>query len=217
MKHAYSNKEHLLNSNGDLLRLDANGNFRSMYSMRNFGLLEMDIVLDISLFTKEMQQDLLSMQPYCNGIFMNAFDSDKRKKLNSFDDINLALDTTYIIEYRIDNNNFFIQLYKNYLMISFSKYVDIILSTLLIPMLKKYVLQSNFTLIGFETTLFLDEYPDCISSILSDESLYPLYIKDNIEYVSFRRYSGYEQMQNYIESFLQDIFSAQILHCIIKN
>lgn len=150
--------------------------------MRKFGLLKMDIILERNLFEeKELRLDLLLLSSYCDGIYKNAFDYDKCEKLVNIDNIDLTLDTTYIIEYRVDKNNFFIELYKNYLMMSFSKYSDIALSTLLIPILQKYVLRSCFTLAGFETTLFLDEYPSCIDSILDDKSLYPLYVNETQE------------------------------------
>lgn len=179
--------------------------------MRYFGLLRMDIVLETNFFTKKtFLREFLFLEEYFNGIYANAFDYEKRKKLNSINDIDLSLNITYIIEYHIDGVNFFIELYKDYFQISISKYSDTSLNKSLIPILQKYALISNFILLGFETTLFINEYPNCVDSILIDESLYPLYVNQSRGNLSFICYSGYKPMEEIMEKFLVDIFGSKI-------
>jgi hypothetical protein len=171
-----------------------------------FGLLDMNIVLKANLFDKSIfihKESFLSR--YCNGIFMNAFDYKNRKKLNCIDDIDTTLDTVYIVEYRIEHNNLFIEFYKNYVLIYFSKYLFIPMHSQLIPVIKKYLLLSDCILIGFEVDLFIDEYPDCINNIIENKSLHPLYINNHKGKLIFERYSGDKIMEKHIEDFLYTI------------
>lgn len=131
-------------------------------------------------------------------------------KINSINDINLSLDVTYNIEYNVFNNIFFVELYKNYFSISFSKYLD---SPLFIPLthiFEKYGLISDFILVGFETSLFVEEYPTCINYILDDKALYPLYINKTSGDLFFKRYSGYRPMELHIEAFLKLVFGNNL-------
>nr|WP_297169057.1 hypothetical protein [uncultured Dysgonomonas sp.] len=177
--------------------------------MDNLGLLNINIIFDSNLSNRlAFFHDISFLEKSCTGIFMNAFDFQKRKTINSINDLDVTMDTTYIIEYRIQNNNFFVELYKNNLSISFSKYLDTPLFIPLIPVFRKYGLISDFILLGFETSLFVDEYPNCINSILEDKSLYPLYVNQTKGNLSFKRYSGYKPIEKHIEEFLKSVFGS---------
>jgi len=170
--------------------------------MREFGLINIDIIVKNNIFNlPSFIQTNKWLSQYCDGIFRDAFLYDKRIELDSIEKINTSDDKVYIIEYRIDNNNFFIQLYRDYVLISYSRYLDIPIFVPLKDILRRYIAISDFTIIGFETDLFIDEYPEGVDCLLKDESLYPFYVKEKDKLI-FKHYGKYEPMDIYIEQLL---------------
>jgi len=181
--------------------------------MNKLGLLNIDIILKKEMFSLPLFiQDYKWLDQYCDGIFADAFLYDKRIQLDNIDKIDTSKDKIYIIEYRLNQNNFFVELYHDYILISFSRYNSIETNSSLALIMQKYAYLAEYIVVGFETDLFIDEYPLGLTKLINDKSLHPIYVgnKKNDNYLLFRRYGGYPPMDRLIEESLLTIFDKRL-------
>ncbi|MDL2214715.1 hypothetical protein LJC00_00815 [Dysgonomonas sp. OttesenSCG-928-M03] len=180
--------------------------------MNQLGLLNIDIILKKEMFDLPLFiQDYEWLNQYSDGIFVDAFLYDKRIPLDNIDEIDISKDKVYIIEYRVYQNNFFVELYHNYIFLSFSRYQSIETNSLLALIMQKYAYFAEYIVAGFETDLFIDEYPFGLTKLINDESLYPVYVgmkSDN--HLLFKCYGGYLPVNRLIEESLLDIFDKRL-------
>lgn len=138
------------------------------------GLLITSIILQgISL--KTIITKLAMINNFQVGMFIHPYNYNLRKVLLSIDDIDTSEDQVYSVEYVIYVDKLFVYLYKNIVMIELCTYNKQPLNEVMKELLKSFIMLSEATLVGYETSLFIESYPDSLNKTLNDKSLYPLF------------------------------------------
>lgn len=182
--------------------------------MEKFGLLIANVILKSSVVdVKTAISDIDSIGWKKEGIFENPFNYNKRIVLSNMKDIKTSNDQIHSVEYRLEKNSLMIYLHGEYMHIKLSLY-SVSSKNLVFEVIRRYIEISELTLIGFELSLFIDEYPKNIHSIVRDKSMYPLYLRNQIkneDVIKFERYSlknSTKEMELTIEQLVQDIFKS---------
>ena len=179
--------------------------------MSNEGLLTTYIILNNEKINfKNILQELEKYNEFKEGIYINPFNFKNRTKLTEIEENAFKNDNIYSVEFRLNKNNLFVFMYNCTIIIEHSKYLDVPMYENLKDFLNKYIKISDFTLLGFELSLLINEYPENLNKILKDKSLYPIYLyekSNNQKSIEFKKYSlinSNNNLESKIDWFLNE-------------